>query len=797
MPYNAHMRRWSLRAGDPLALTIAADARLCTPDYADDQVWQLDLEEGEPSALGLSTSLGLRARRLRLYYRLGEADHIITDPRAYFGAPCVTDFHTSAISVSAQPFDGIRLDADHWAAESHAITGRVTLGNLTDRVRRITFDLCAFLLPLEGNPFGPGMLQRVNVIMGSTSGFEPVIFMGTAPNEGAGPHCALSVSLVLEPSQSRTISWACAALPKAADSFALARKLAGRTWESEKARIEMLDSRDLVEITTGDPDWDAALAFGQTAGQGLLMAAKDRPESLTAVRTRQPDTGYSRSGTGLDYPTGWTGTSPLETAYLINLLPGIPALPRLLLDRFLIEAPDGRIDNRPGPAGQRSNLLAQPMLASLVLRAADTGAAKWFEHAYPTLLAFFHRWLKGQETPSWQHVLQTGFDNNPLFDAWDPWSQAVPINALSNPQLEAMLIREGTALAEIAERIGLPTEARELRELVAGVSQRLSADWDAAKRRFAYRELASGQIPDGQRVVSIKGNGAMQVQVTELPVPARLVIELHAKDAPTFRPAVELFGNSGKGETARTERITAKEFRGRAPRWIALTARTYTSLQSITVKGIGASDKVVIHTIDASQADITLLTPLWAGAASEEQARAIAAGMHKRGGMLRQYGVPMLSKPPSATSAENTRATALLAERVQPLWNAMVIEGLLHYGLRADAADLLTRVMSGIISELKTGRAFRDGYHSHTGEGIGERGSLNGMPPVGTFLRVLGVQLLSPASVHLEGANPFPWPVTLIYRGVHIARGLSTTVVTFANGRTETVTDPAPRTLHA
>jgi hypothetical protein len=63
---------------------------------------------------------------------------------------------------------------------------------------------------------------------------------------------------------------------------------------------------------------------------------------------------------------------------------------------------------------------------------------------------------------------------------------------------------------------------------------------------------------------------------------------------------------------------------------------------------------------------------------------------------------------------------------------------------------------------------------------------------VGLFLQVLGVQILSPRRVRLEGENPFPWEVTICFRGLKVVRGLRKTEVTFANGRSVTVTDTSP-----
>jgi len=75
---------------------------------------------------------------------------------------------------------------------------------------------------------------------------------------------------------------------------------------------------------------------------------------------------------------------------------------------------------------------------------------------------------------------------------------------------------------------------------------------------------------------------------------------------------------------------------------------------------------------------------------------------------------------------------------------------------------------------------------------MGERNSLTGLAPVGLFLHVLGVQIRSSTRVRLEGENPFPWNVTICYKGLKVIRGLNKTEVIFANGKSVTVTDTAP-----
>ena len=97
----------------------------------------------------------------------------------------------------------------------------------------------------------------------------------------------------------------------------------------------------------------------------------------------------------------------------------------------------------------------------------------------------------------------------------------------------------------------------------------------------------------------------------------------------------------------------------------------------------------------------------------------------------------------------------------------------------------------------KESAAFYERYHAVTGAGLGERGSLAGATPVGLFLKTLGVEILSPTSVRLEGRNPFPWPVTLVYRGMRVVRGLESTEVKFPNRPAITITDPEPCVVSA
>ncbi len=51
-----------------------------------------------------------------------------------------------------------------------------------------------------------------------------------------------------------------------------------------------------------------------------------------------------------------------------------------------------------------------------------------------TMIKFFWAWFSPEHdrnrdgVPEWDHILQTGFEDNPLFDVWHPWSQGLDIS---------------------------------------------------------------------------------------------------------------------------------------------------------------------------------------------------------------------------------------------------------------------------------------------------------------------------------------------------------------------------------
>jgi hypothetical protein len=102
------MRRvWKLHKDDPLALRLAADVRFGTTDYADDQIWELNLAD-----LVLETRYGGR----------GWAKIQLQFDKENGRFPCLTHFYPNYLQINLNK----TTTAEFWAVNSHVMAIRLT-----------------------------------------------------------------------------------------------------------------------------------------------------------------------------------------------------------------------------------------------------------------------------------------------------------------------------------------------------------------------------------------------------------------------------------------------------------------------------------------------------------------------------------------------------------------------------------------------------------------------------------------------------------------------------------------------
>jgi hypothetical protein len=452
------------------------------------------------------------------------------------------------------------------------------------------------------------------------------------------------------------------------------------------------------------------------------------------------------------------------------------------------------VDGKPGLGGQRGKLLAAPLLASLVWKYYQaTEDDAFLAEIFPKLIKFFWSWFSSAHdrnrdgAPEWDNILQTGFDDNPIFDVWHPWSQGLDISLVHSPSLEAMLYHEARSIEKIARKLGKPDEETVLVIAQAEILKTsLIASWNPNQSFYLYRDRETKQVSTGKVIAKKRGDGTLRVRPqAEFEIGIRLLVEIQTKNPAARRPEVEIseFFSKTKGES---EIILGHQFQWRTGGLVATTQKLFTRVGRVSVTGLDEKDKIVVKLIDTTGEDLTLALPLWAGVPQAQQANAmIGRNMMEADRFDRPFGLPSLVASPDP-DADTVSMSVLLP------WNQLIGEGLLAYGFRAEATRLTAHLMNAVIQNLKQNRSFYQRYHAEKGTGIGERNSLQGFAPVGLFMQTLGVTILSQRKVRLEGKNLFPWAVTIKYKGLTVVRGLEQTVVTFPNGESVIVKEEAP-----
>lgn len=820
------MPSWNLAAGDPLSLTISADARLTLTDYTDDQIWELILGGSEPPALALQTTYGLRAHWMRLFPRFVRGDTVRLDPASFHAPPRLVLFYPNFLAVEFAPFDGLDVLAEYWVPESQVVAGRLTVTNHSILPQNFRMEWIGLLNPIERQ--GGMVTQAVGptcVLEGETAYLHPVVCLTGGPQPGSGPYPSLSLDLELLPGIDRQFSWACASLRSFETSLEAARLATARPWEAEQARMELLNFSQEVEIQTGNPDWDAALALSQKAARELLMHNRLNLPEVSFVLSRRPDQGFSARGDGTDYAYLWSGQTPLDAYYLTSLLlPGSPELAAGLLQNFLVfQDENGAIDGRPGLGGQRSKHLAQPLLASLAARIAPyIHQPGWHKDVFERLLRFFNAWFDpardqdGDGLPEWEHPMQTGIEDSPIFDRWSNGPLSVDVARLESPALAAMLHRECQSLIELAEyqveaekaeaayaRLsgGLAAQRSGLEESLTGLHEReallravLESTWEADKHTYAYRDYQTHQSLPGTQLATLTGSRRHALR-RKFKQPTRLVIQLEALEERTYAASATIHGITADGEVSET--LSPRAFSWLSSRAHAATQNTFLAIKRIDVLGMGDNDRIRVASADYTQEDCSLLLPLWSGALGEEHT-AVLVRETLLPRYLLPYGIPLCPQnleriEPDGSQTDDPQTASQAnpaAVNVHLPWNHLIGEGLLRQGCRAEAAELVTRLMNAVALALKSNRAFRQTYNAYTGQASGERGHLHGLAPLGLFLQTLGIQKLDAREILIDGFNPFSSIVIVKYRKMTITCHPDHTDIVFPGGQSITVDQP-------
>jgi Mannosylglycerate hydrolase MGH1-like glycoside hydrolase domain/Trehalase len=775
----------------PVNLNLSADQRFSTPDYANDQTWELLLRGGDPQALSLQTTYGLRAIRMNFFPRFLQDDLDLIDPQDFYQPPQITAAYPNFARILFSPLENLLVTMECWVPASQVLAMRLNFANQGNTPLQFTFELVGILQPFDpGQRLATVSSNLTNILQGHTGELAPVCFMTGGPFPGIGPYAGLAQHFVLNPGHERAATAAIAALSDENDSLKLAKNTTSCAWDEEIAKIERVNQVQRIDISTGNPEWDACFARAQSTAYGLFLPASEHLPHPSFVQSRRPDHGHSLRGDGSDYPHQWSGQTALDGWYLnAFLLPGGLTLAKGVLENFLsVQEENGDIDWKPGLAGQRSRQLAQPLLAALAWQIYEINQDDaWLETCFIPLLKFFTAWFTAEHDadedglPEWKHALQTGFPNAPIYNRWQQGGQGADIAILECPSLAGFLFNECRCLIKIAGRLQktetlpwLETKSEELSLTISGM-------WNARSKTYRYRDYATENSNKGRILRKIKGRGQFKLD-RHFKTPQRLQIQLNLANNDTRPLKITLKGRNERRKVSET--IGFAQLHWSNGKATCTTNNVFMQLDEVNIRGLSPDDTGTLASVDYAQEDISLLLPLWAGAADQQTAKTlIEKTILPR--YLKKFGL-------SATPQSSKEQGEEWKSAVHMPWNHLVGEALLAYGYRTQAAKLVTNLMKAHTQILAKHRHFHEVFHANTGEPGGEESILTGLPPLGLYLKVLGIKRLTANELIVEGHNPFPKPVTIRFQTVEITRQKKNTIVTLQSGETLTLRGPGP-----
>ncbi len=775
------MREWNLTSADPLSLFLAADARFCSPDYSDDQVWELILRGGDPPAMAVETMLGLRAVCLRLFPVFTFGSRPLHNPAAFASPPVVRRFAPNYINVVCRPIPAVTADCEYWVPESHALAGRITLSTSGTKPVGGECSLAGILRPAgEGTAFVPesaGPYEGV-YLRGGVRNAVPVLMAAGAGGSGRGAIPSLKAAFEVDASRPYSFRWVFCCHPTADESLRGARSILARVWDAEIARIE-LAGESLLEIETGQRDWDAVLAFSQqTAVQSLIGPTRALPHPSPVVG-RNPERGFSLRGDGSDYPPAWCGA---DLSDVLMILPvwarAQPEYAKDLLRNFLAASGEGLPDARPGAGKQRAGLLAPPLLGqaagwALGGREGDAFLASLWPLIDRTLEAWFgpdhDRDRDG--APEWDRPDSFGPQIPAMWAREDPWGGWIPPEETESPSLAALLLGECLAAARIAERAGDAGRAKNWRE--RGGEARHALERMEAPDGYRTVDRVTHASPAGKKLWEGRTGGDLKGSVSLKP-PARLL--LRCAGSPETRPVVQLAveGKNAEGAECR-EIFRSGDFSWHRGTGTCFSRTVWTQIASIQAEGPSAGMTFALEIPNLAREDLSHFLPLWSRVVSAGRAEKMFARLGEGGEYSSPCGLRFLPRSDPAAGQPS-------AGGVWMFWNMLMGEAAIRYG-RGDLAFALTgKWMHALAEALRADRSFRSCYDPERAAGSGPRNSLQGIFPVGFFLAALGIHPVASNRVWAGGRSIFPFPVTLRWRGMTVRREGDSLQVEFPSG---------------
>lgn len=756
---------------------LCADANRSLIDPLQDHVWELALHGGEPPALDLRTTFGLRCLGMRLFPSFGQDNDELVDPYSFVKKPEILERTPNYLRISCHPFNNIDIELEYWVPESNLVCGRVKLTNIGLYPASLKMHWNAILHPgHKGSPMNTVEMGVNTVLQGVCDDLAPVFFITGGPEVTTRSFPSLGFSFTLPEKASRRLSWGMAALDTPENSIVLARHATSLNWDIELTRMRLSEKGNSLDLHCEALGWDAWLHETQQRARQFIVNGLNGQKTLHLVSKRNTDTRLQDEKL-LRHDSALNNEADLYQLWYLSriLLPADPPLFKTLIHSILEnQQDDGSLPFTVSPAGQVSSVKAPPLLAGLVLQVDRTlQEDTWLNQIQPQLLRAYRAWFQTSTSalPTWESPIQTGLDGSPLFATWQATDQGLDVRSLFSPALAALLYKEGQALLELAQK----TDAHENDEWLTATCAQLRAaverSFDPHIHSYRYQDAQSGRCDPTQELRQFKRDGSIQVK-RAFKVPRRLLLICNAEKTIPRHLEVTLSGTCQSRPVQEKISLNFPFYQHGLSR--ATSKELFETLETVQVSGLESGSVLTLRLAGTDQEDISLFLPLWAGIPSAETAREII----EQNLIPRYLNELGLSTYPNLTDPRQNV--------ISPFWNTFLLESLLQYGYRKEAATVLNRLYASIFAQWSQSGHANSELNAADGSGRGEQNTLLGLPPLSDLLPLLSIESLEKDQLILQGFNDLFAPFTVQYERVLLILSQHSTVIQTVNGsRTE------------
>lgn len=744
---------------------LAADHDLSKIDPADDQVWQFTTETGEPPALALETSFGLRAFNMRIFPRFQHNRISTTDPATFFAYPQVLYYAPNFIHVCFSPFHFLDVDLRVWVPTSQVVVGQVNLSLRTDQPQVLLMEWAAVLTPFPGGSPMTATEYSINTVLaGKSENIEPVFLLTGAPRADLSANPGLGVNLSLRPRVPRQFTWALASLEKSELSFYTARKYSASQLEAEQLKVEMARKRRSLIIETEDPEVNEKILQSQNRLEQLILPAYGKYKNETYVQSRLIDHGHSHNRDASDSGPDWGIQTSIDAWWLSRvLLPTrVEFLKGILMNFIDQQAADGNIDMLTSWSGKRTGKMCTPVLASLAADLNDfVQDHDWLAMVYPALLRNLQLWFRDtlhdneSDFPQWEHPLQLGFSSSRLDEKDRTLDWLTFVRTTENPGLAALLYRECVSLFGMAETLGSDEEIAWLKEKADQLKSLVQSCWNVEDACFHNRDLGSHKTSKAFKEIRYRRNGKFSLK-PERSSASFTVIKIDTTELSNHQVVIELtFSNRKK------ILLDWKDFEWSLNSGLNVLDRPLRNLRQVSINGLRRNESVSFFEPDYQAFEPSLIIPFWSGAATKEQCTSFFT-KHRH--------------------------------QFQPGDD-------MYYPLPAYIRVMLLESLSDCRYSTETAGLFNAWYfnndHPDNGSNAGSvnprarnYATLDQLIPLNTFLRLSGISAWTANGVTLENINQRGGPITVQYGQTVIEKGSQATIIRHDNGESSTLTQP-------